>query len=44
MGKQVKVEIDDRLPFSTFGNIYPKSEAKDEIWPMLFSKAVCKIL
>jgi len=36
MGKQIKVEIDDRIPIAGNKNVFVESENKNEIWPMLF--------
>ena len=45
MGKYRKIEIDDRFPVNkeTFENYFPQTENKNEIWPMIFTKALIKL-
>ena len=45
MGKYRKIEIDDRFPVNkeTFENYFPQSVNKNEIWPMIFTKALIKL-
>ena len=44
MGKERKIEIDDKMPISV-NNLcmFPKSNKNEEIWPMLFTKALLKL-
>lgn len=45
MGKERKVEVDDKMPVSLRGTCkFPRSVHKGEIWPCLLSKAVVKLL
>jgi hypothetical protein len=41
MGRQVKIELDDKFPISAHNNLFASSENRDEIWPLIFSKALC---
>lgn len=45
MGRQVKVEVDDKVPCSVGSNVclLPRSTNKNELWPMLFTKALIKL-
>ena len=45
MGKFRKIEIDDRFPVNkeTFENYFPQTENKNEIWPLIFTKALIKL-
>ena len=45
MGKFRKIEIDDRFPVNkeTYDNYFPQSEDKNEIWPLIFTKALIKL-
>lgn len=44
MGKYYKIEIDDRFPVNkeTYDNYFPQAENKNEIWPLILTKAVIK--
>ena len=45
MGKERKIEIDDRMPVNCRGkSSFPKSMKKNEIWPFLLSKAIFKLI
>jgi len=44
MGKLAKIEVDDKFPVTIDNHVFAKSEFKDEIWPFIFSKAICKLL
>ena len=45
MGKFRKIEIDDRFPVNkeTYENYFPQTENKNEIWPLIFTKALIKL-
>ena len=43
MGKLVKVEIDDQFPISFGNELFVRSEEKKQLWPLIFSKAICKL-
>ena len=45
MGKFRKIEIDDRFPVNkeTYDNYFPQTENKNEIWPLIFTKALIKL-
>ena len=44
MGKERRVEIDDRIPCSNKGQpIFPRTTDHNEIWPQLLMKAVLKV-
>lgn len=44
MGKERKIEIDDKMPISVTNLcMFPRSVNKEEIWPMLFTKALLKL-
>ena len=45
MGKYRKIEIDDTFPVNkgTYENYFPLSEDKNEIWPLILTKAVIKL-
>ena len=45
MGKYRKIEIDDRFPVNkeTYENYFPQTEDKNELWPMIFTKALIKL-
>lgn len=43
-GKERKIEIDDRMPTSVKNHcLFPRTVKKEEIWPMLFAKALMKL-
>lgn len=45
MGKERKIEIDDKMPVNIKGECYfPKSVNRNEIWASLFTKAIFKLL
>ena len=45
MGKYRKIEIDDTFPVNkgTYENYFPLSEDKNEIWPLILTKALIKL-
>ena len=45
MGKYRKIEIDDRFPVNkeTYDNYFPQTENRNEIWPLIFTKALIKL-
>ena len=45
MGKYRKIEIDDRFPVNkeTYENYFPQTVNKNEIWPLIFTKALIKL-
>ena len=45
MGKYRKIEINDRFPVNkeTYENYFPQTGNKNEIWPMIFTKALIKL-
>ena len=45
MGKYRKIEIDDRFPVNkeTYEHYFPQTENKNEIWPLIFTKALIKL-
>jgi len=44
MGREKKIEIDDKMPTSVKNHcLFPRSVKKEEIWSMLFSKALLKL-
>lgn len=44
MGKERKIIIDDKIPFTSDDEfIFPGCEAVEEIWPILFTKALIKL-
>lgn len=43
MGQLTKVEIDDKFPITYGNDLFPKSEDLYQIWPQIFSKAICKL-
>ena len=42
-GQLTCVEIDDKFPISYEKNMFCRSENKHHIWPLIFSKAICKL-
>ncbi|EGR31119.1 hypothetical protein IMG5_117620 [Ichthyophthirius multifiliis] len=45
MGKERKIEIDDKMPVNFNGQcIFPRSVKKEEIWTFIFSKAILKVI
>jgi hypothetical protein len=44
MGKQRKIEIDDRMPCNKFDQyLLPKCKKLEELWPSLIVKALLKL-
>lgn len=45
MGKAVKIEVDDKVPCSMGKNVslFPKTSNSNELWPMIFTKALLKL-
>jgi Heterodisulfide reductase, subunit A and related polyferredoxins len=43
MGKERKIEIDDRIPVVYNASLFPKSVNKTEIWPSILTKALIKL-
>lgn len=44
MGKKVKVKVDDRLPVDVVtGDLMVPLTERGEIWPALYTKAICKL-
>jgi hypothetical protein len=45
MGKYRKIEIDDTFPINkeTYDNYFPLSEDKNELWPLILTKALIKL-
>jgi hypothetical protein len=44
MGKERKIEIDDKMPTVVKKNcLFPRTVDKSEIWPMLLTKAIIKL-
>ncbi len=44
MGKPRKIVIDDRIPFcKKGGNLFPRSENSDDLWPSIITKALIKL-
>jgi hypothetical protein len=43
MGKERKIEIDDRVPVVYNASLFPKSVNKTEIWPTILTKALIKL-
>ena len=45
MGRAVKIEIDDKIPCSVKEKVslLPKTNNSNEMWPMLFTKALLKL-
>lgn len=44
MGRERKIELDDRMPTSVNNHcLFPRSVKKEEIWPMILSKAILKL-
>lgn len=44
MGRERKIEIDDRMPTNVKNNcLLPRSVKKEEIWPMILAKAFMKL-
>ena len=45
MGKYRKIEIDDRFPVNkeTYENYFPQTENRNEIWPLILTKALIKL-
>lgn len=44
MGKERKIEIDDKMPVNVKGQCYyPKSVKKEELWASLLTKAIFKL-
>lgn len=44
MGKERKIEIDDKMPVDVDGQSYfPKSVKKEELWASLLTKAIIKL-
>lgn len=45
MGKERKIEIDDKMPVDYTGVcLFPRSVEKNEIWSCIFTKALLKLL
>jgi len=45
MGKERKIEIDDKMPVDFKGNVlFPKSVKKSELWATIITKAIFKML
>ncbi len=45
MGKERKIEIDDKMPIDFKGNVlFPKSVKKEELWATIITKAIFKML
>lgn len=45
MGKERKIEIDDKMPVSLRGTSkFPRSVNKGEIWPCILAKAIIKLM
>jgi hypothetical protein len=45
MGKERKIEVDDRMPIDFKGNVlFPKSVKKEELWATIFTKAIFKMI
>ena len=43
MGKEKKIEIDDKIPVIYGKSLLPKSESNNEIWPYIIAKAIIKL-
>ncbi len=43
MGKERKVEIDDKVPVVYGNSLFPRSINKTEIWPSIITKALLKL-
>ena len=45
MGKYRKIEIDDKFPVNkeTYENYFPQTENRNEIWPLILTKALIKL-
>jgi len=45
MGKQVKIEVDDKIPCSVgkVVSLLPKTINSLELWPMIITKALLKL-
>ena len=44
MGKERKIEIDDKIPITAHGRIlYPRCSNRNEIWTLLLTKALIKL-
>lgn len=43
-GREVKVQIDDRLPFGNDKLLFPSVQKGNELWPSILTKAVIKLL
>ncbi len=44
MGKLRKIEIDDKMPVNYAGvTLLPKAIKKEELWPLILSKALLKL-
>jgi hypothetical protein len=45
MGKERKIEIDDKMPVNFKGECqFPRSVKKEEIWSCLLTKAIFKLM
>ena len=43
MGKEKKIEIDDKVPVIYGKSLFPRSVNNNEIWPFIISKALIKL-
>ena len=43
MGKLYKIEVDDKFPIAFGNELFAKCDSRNEIWPLIFSKAICKL-
>lgn len=43
MGKERKIEIDDKVPVVYNLSLFPRSVNKNEIWPSILTKALIKL-
>ena len=43
MGKEKKIDIDDKIPVTYGASLFPRNVNNKEIWPMILTKALMKL-